>query len=114
MESKTWLQQGLELLKHTTRIRVEPNDSNLRTFRQNFGCSPLVAMKCWYLLEDHPMIKKAKYIKPVHLLWACLFLKVYAKESTHASLAKVTDKTFRTWAWKIIHALSDLEDVVVC
>ena len=103
-----WLRLGNEYI-----LGKPCNDcpTNIRTFRQNFGCSPLVVKLCWRLLLDCTTVTKCA--KPVHLLWACLFLKVYGKESTHSSLVRCSDKTFRNWAWKFVYAISDLEPYVV-
>ncbi|KAH9095723.1 hypothetical protein LEN26_017765 [Aphanomyces euteiches] len=40
-----------------------------------------------------------------------MFLKVYATESIHATLAGVDEKTFRKWTWQWIEALADLQKV---
>jgi hypothetical protein len=47
-------------------------------------------------------------VEPKHLLWACLLIRVYATESVCARMVGVTRKTFRIYAWKCIHKVSDL------
>lgn len=51
--------------------------------------------------------------RPVHLLWALLFLKVYGSEHTHRMIANVDEKTFRKWSWCFVHLLSDIDVVSI-
>ena len=49
-----------------------------------------------------------------HLLWALMFLKMYAKEATTSRLAGgVDEKTYRKWVWLFVSAIADLEGDVV-
>jgi hypothetical protein len=98
---------GMDILK---RAIVPTNDTNLRLFRQSFGVSPIVMVKCWALLVEHGRNTR---MKPKHLLWACLFLKTYGKEGTHCALAQCDPKTFRGWVWAVIRAISFVEPLVV-
>ena len=50
-----------------------------------------------------------KGAKPSHLLWALMFLKLYAIEHVHASLAGCDDKTFRAWQWLCLRVLATLK-----
>ena len=51
--------------------------------------------------------------KAFHLLWALMFLKLYAAECVLASIAAVNEKTYRKWAWAFVDALADLHTQVV-
>ena len=65
----------------------------------------------WFMLvESGHMSKKSILFKarPQHLLWALMFLKMYASTSVNASFARCDEKTFRKWCWKVIEALSSL------
>lgn len=78
-----------------------------RRFRALFGVSPLVCQKIWELLES----SRLPASNPVHLLWALMFLKVYASEHVHACLAGVDEKTLRKWQWKYVRLISSLAQV---
>jgi len=106
---KYWYETGMRFLNRSAHFKYRKNTS-IRTFKQNFGCSPLVLMKCWDLLCGHSSLRGKK---PIHLLWTCLFLKVYAKESINATMAGCDEKTFRKHTWDMIYAISDLEPEVV-
>ncbi len=54
-----------------------------RRFRALFGASPSVCCLLWSLLCDTRPLQS----KRVHMLWALMFLKVYATEHVHAALA---------------------------
>jgi hypothetical protein len=77
-----------------------------RIFRSQFGVSCEVCEILWLLLKDHGKFNKTR--KPEHLLWALLFLTVYGKETTHASMCKTTEKTYRKWIWRVLEEIADL------
>jgi len=84
-----------------------------RKFASFFGTSPFICSLLWAYLE--PCSNMPLGVQPVHLLWALMFLKVYATESVHAALAGgVDEKTFRKWSWIFVHGIADLEAGVVC
>lgn len=80
-----------------------------RRFRAFFGTSPRVCARLWYLLLTCGHYESEK---PVHILWALMFLRLYETEHVNASLAQVDEKTFRKWTWKVISKLSRLN--LVC
>ena len=51
--------------------------------------------------------------KPCHLLWALLFLKVYAVEDVLAGMCECDEETFRKYADRILSMISLLEVDVV-
>ncbi|KAG9399900.1 hypothetical protein AC1031_011321 [Aphanomyces cochlioides] len=78
--------------------RKYPNKAQTgRRFKSMFGVSPSIASILWKDLQPTP-----SDAKPCHLLWALLFLKVYATEHVHAALCQVDEKTFRKWTWIMI------------
>ena len=87
-------------------------DNRFRTF---FGVSPKVVENIWNRLDPFRTIEPIHSgVKPMHLLWALLFMKVYAEESIHAGLVGgVDEKTFRKWVWVFVQEISYLEDEVV-
>ncbi len=112
-----WFHLGVTFYKpgsviDVTKMNTRISESRHRTFKSLFGCTPEVLHACWRLLIQHTDIKKTK-AQPIHLLWCCLFLKEYGKESIHSMTARTTEKTFRKWTWLMIHFISDLESHVV-
>jgi hypothetical protein len=68
-----------------------------RDFTSLFGISANVCSVVWNLC-DFPV-----GTKPIHLLWAFLFLKIYATEPVLLAIADgPTRKTFRKWVWIVI------------
>lgn len=55
--------------------------------------------------------EKVKKLEPKHLFWGLTFLKVYSSEEVHSALCQTTRKTYRTWSWAVVHAISDLDIV---
>jgi hypothetical protein len=80
-----------------------------RKFREFFGCSNEVACILWIELTTNDLLPDKGTTE--HLLWTLLFMKVYAKENTLASLAdgKPDPKTFQRWVWAFIPAIALLE-----
>lgn len=80
-----------------------------RRFRALFGVSPEVMAETWSLLQSSRPPKS----KPKHLLWALLFLKVYATENVNSTLTGADEKTFRKWSWTFVHLISNLNSVSI-
>lgn len=76
-------------------------------FYSHFGTSPDTCLLLWQKCTFPPDMK------PCHLLWALLFLKLYATEEVLSNIAGSTRKTFRKWAWIVIEAISKLGPKVV-
>ena len=77
-----------------------------------FGTTPRIFEKVWNRLSPYSTMDNG--VKAKHLLWALLFMKVYATEHIHASLAGCCEKTFRKWAWKFVNTISYLDSEMVC
>jgi hypothetical protein len=60
-----------------------------RRFQEMFGCNLKVAPKIWTLVISQPMVHGTLLM---HMVWALLFMKVYAKETTLCSLAGGVNK----------------------
>ena len=73
-----------------------------RRFRALFGTSPTVCSTIWRLLSN----KLPKGSKPKHLLWACLFLKIYATEQVNSVITGADPKTFRKWVWILLRCIA--------
>lgn len=96
---------GAQLLQRAPSLSAVDDH---RRFRALFGASPRVCFLLWSLLCGLCPPQG----KPVHMLWALMFLKVYATEHVHAALAGVDEKTFRKWQWKFVKLLASLK--LVC
>ena len=78
-----------------------------RMFCSLFGCTAKVCSSLWNQLNGvHPENSRYEY-----LMYALLFLKVYATEHVNSALTGVSEKTFRKWSWKYVELLSGLENV---
>eukprot|EP00171_Calliarthron_tuberculosum_P007915 IDg7915t1 len=77
----------------------------LRRFRALFGLQPNVIARVWVLLSD----KVPRNAQPRHLMWALLFLKVYATEHVNRMLTGADEKPFRKWAWCFVKLISGLQ-----
>ena len=98
----------LEHSRHTSRQKSNRSElTELRRFKALFGVSPLVCTVLWNKIGR----SKPKKSSPTHLLWALLFLRVYSNEHTNRALTGVDEKTFRTWAWRFVCAISKLNVV---
>lgn len=82
-----------------------PPDS--RRFRSFFGVSPLVCAAIWHKLGR----RSPRSAKPEYLLWALKFLKIYATEHVHCSVAGCDDNFFRKWSWNFVLLMADLQVV---
>ena len=85
----------------------EATTTNMRRFTSMLGASPKVVALLWMIAGETTNASKLE-----HLLWALMFLKVYASEAVHAALAGVDEKTFRKWSWFWVKVISELD--IVC
>ena len=81
----------------------------LKPFRSHFGTSPRICQVLWRKISG----RLANGARPEHLLWALLFMKVYATEVVLLNLLRVCRNTFRDWVWEILGALHALEGKMV-
>ena len=68
-------------------------------------------------IRINPTVSMPRGVKPVHLLWALMFLKLYCSESVLCTLASegdaVDEKTLRKWVWLFLPAIADIASDVV-
>ena len=76
-----------------------------RRFRGLFGVTPHICSLVWTLLRDKAPCRAS----PKFLLWALLFLKVYATEHVNAGISGVNEKPFRKWQWIFVRLISELD-----
>jgi hypothetical protein len=104
---------GMEMISKSSNLGSSTLTAD-RSFRKNFGVSPHVVAYLCEMLDPCATIV-IEGLSPEHLLWSLMFLKVYAKESTHCAMAGGVDmKTVRKWtSWLFIDEVSFLEGDVV-
>lgn len=75
-----------------------------RRFNALFGASPEVCQHLWSRIgSDIP-----PGASPKHLLWALMFLKIYASEHVHRLISGADEKTFRKWTWEFVNLIANL------
>ena len=75
-----------------------------RRFRALLGVSSTVCSKVWILVQG----SLPDSFRPVHLLWALMFLIIYASEHVNRQLTGADEKMFRKWVWMAVRAIADL------
>jgi hypothetical protein len=90
------------------KITMNAAQKEHRQFRSLFGCSPEVVAEIWYRIAPRGgEISLRKGAEPRHLLWALLFMKVYANEDVLCSMVGgVDDKTFCFWTKYFIRIIA--------
>lgn len=92
---------GAQILRHADGLKT---DGFLRRYKALFGVSPFLVFKLWLRIKFCPIPNA----KPHHLLWALLFLRVYATEEVNVALAACDKKTYRKWCWIFVDLISKL------
>jgi hypothetical protein len=88
-------------------IRHDVNRSEvigIRRFRAHFGATPHICHLLWNEIAArnlHPQTTK-----PLYLLCALMFLKLYATEHVHRALVGLDERTFREWSRYYIDVLA--------
>ena len=78
------------------------NTVRQRRFAALFGVSPSVCASTWAIIWK----QLPDGSEPKHLIWALLFLKVYATEHVNCALTGVDCKTFRKWVWIFLRIIA--------
>lgn len=92
---------GLKKLGDEIATRATGNELNSRTFISFYGLSPQILAESWDLIRS-----KLEGAKPKHLLWACMFMKLYLPEDVMCILLATSKPTLRKWVWKVIESLA--------
>ena len=74
-------------------------------FRSLFGVSFQCLLSLWDFLQQNGH----QHFSKEHVLWALYFLKVYPIETVASCFFGATEKTWRKWVVKVVHAISELE-----
>ena len=108
--ASSFLLHGLMLVKSPIH---SSQTVSLRRFRANFGVSPIVCEKLWYLLIKFEDVAERSRCTPTHLLYALLFLKTYGTEAQLKAVHGRDEKSFRNWTWTMLEHISNLSVEVV-
>ena len=108
---EVFLSLGLKLIGRNGVV----TESHMVRYRSVFGTNPTVLSITWNMIDEDGLDPSAK---PVHILWACMFLKIYASEAVNALLASgankgkpVNEETFRKWSWYFVREISELNAI---
>jgi hypothetical protein len=96
------------------RRRVGAGVTWLRRFVGMFGLEPIHCAVAWNELVLSGWTGRARYAKPVHLLWALHFLRVYPTEEVLAARVGADEKTVRKWVWFYVNGIARLTLKIVC
>lgn len=100
---------GLIMLRRDPNGRTNSADFQ-RAYREMFGCSPRVCVTLWRHADVRLVYLGAH---PQHVLWALLFLKVYATNVPLCVLAGTSRPTYTKWVWRYIPSIAKLRPRVV-
>ena len=80
-------------------------------FHAAFGIPPHLVAHVWKDLCRGGFLDHLgpRSLRPIHLLWALLWLKCYNKEGVNASMVGCDEKTFRKWSWFYSECIADLD-----
>ena len=79
--------------------------TQVRRFREMYGCHPTVVREVWYDLKKHV----PENTKLTYLFWALFFLRKYPTDGDLATRVNKDPTTVRKWVWTIIFGLQDLK-----
>lgn len=78
-----------------------------RRFRALYGTSESICSNVW----EHLRRNLVNNSKPLYLLFAFAFLKIYATESIFHTIFKVDEDTFRKWSRYFVKKISEIPNV---
>ena len=94
------------------RRRWDSTEKDAR-FKSLFGASSLVIAEIWHRIEETVVLEDPNAERK-HLLWALVFLKVYATEEIHCAIVGWPNaETFRKYSWYFVRKIFELEDEVI-
>jgi hypothetical protein len=80
-------------------------------FQSLFGVGPEVCDHIWHHLSSYSW--KPLRMRPKHLLWTLMFLKVYSSELVLSVMVRASRKTFRKWVWLLLPLIANTAPFVV-
>ncbi|KAI2510184.1 hypothetical protein MHU86_4216 [Fragilaria crotonensis] len=103
----TFISEARRLLKSNANLGAGVPD---RDFRSHFGVSPTVCFMIWEKCKSSFLVHN---VLPRHLLWALMFLKIYATEDVLSTIAAVSRKTYRFWTWIVLMIIAKKKNDVI-
>ena len=97
-----FLAAGLHLAGFSRKILSRR--TQLRRFRELYGCDPQVVRAVWKDLR--PTMEEGTKVE--YIFWALYFLRNYPKDGDLATRWSKDPATIRKWIWTIIFGLADL------
>jgi len=79
----------------------------------HFNAEAEVCLDVWNRLQEESFDGVEDGGEPQHLLWACLFLQVYAVEGVLSGMCGCDEDTYRLYVWRFVEKISYLEYEVV-
>jgi hypothetical protein len=115
-------QEAINTIEEVARVtlgwpkhrRWESTDKDAR-FKSLFGASSTIVAEIWHRIEE-TVAAEDPNAERKHLLWALVFLKVYAtSEEVHCAIVGWPHvQTFRKYSWYFVEKMFDLQsDVIV-
>jgi membrane protein YqaA with SNARE-associated domain len=108
--SSSAISQQSTMLATTTKKQEANNklQHQYGYYQSLFGCSPEITAEIWYRVAPHGgETSLTKGAEPRHLLWALLFMKLYANDTALCAMVGGVDiKTFRFWTRYFIGKMS--------
>ena len=85
--------------------------ATITRFKRLFGISPEVCAVVWHDLIDNNIIDLSR--KPLHFLWASLFLRQYFTVLVMSIFLCADEVTVRKYMWPMVDALEKLASITV-
>ena len=107
-----WANHARQMLGMPERSTEGCTDSERRLFRATLGASFRTISELWNMLD--PINQISRQVKPQHLLWTLVFLKVNKTEPIHLNITGCKSRdTFRDWVKRFAEAIVSLESRVI-
>lgn len=102
-----FLELGLNMMGRTPTN----HDANCKRMVEFFGTDQYHIADIWFMVNDTASTIMPRGARPVHLLWALLFLKNYCSEAVLCALVGGVDKkTFMKWTWLFVNSIAGLSE----
>lgn len=111
--AEVFLRVGMNMLNRPpSKLTGQYTSDDVEHFKCTFGVAPIIVSVACDLMREHTDMPNK--IKPHHILWGLVLLKMYDTEKVLCDHVGARDeKNFRKWAWEVVGWLADLEPYVV-
>ena len=102
-----------DIARNMLRMEGGPKRGDDKAFRGMFGAPMTVIALLWNRIQLQPPVLR-KGAHPKHILWALMFLKVYAASSVLRCLCGwPSESNHREWVWYFIERIAGLRVEVI-